>query len=135
MGAILRKSLCFQGNIFQKVCVTGLTLSGTGKTYASAFALRDEGPKKVLFVVHREQIARQAMASYKRVFGNTRTFALLSGNSRGQEGDYLFATMQMMSKDEVMHGFRPDSFDTIVIDDCEIIGLHRKAASTKAFQV
>ena len=102
-----------------------ISATGTGKTYASAFALRDEGPKKVLFVVHREQIARQAMASYKRVFGNTRTFALLSGNSRGQEGDYLFATMQMMSKDEVMHGFRPDSFDTIVIDE-----VHRAGAES-----
>lgn len=35
--------------------------TGTGKTYASAFALRKLGFKKVLFLVYRNQIAKQAM--------------------------------------------------------------------------
>ena len=47
------------------------------KTYASAFALREQETRKVLFLVHREQIAKQAIASYKKVFGNTRSFGLL----------------------------------------------------------
>ena len=34
-----------------------ISATGTGKTYASAFALRDHNPKKALFLVHREQIA------------------------------------------------------------------------------
>ena len=42
-----------------------ISATGTGKTYASAFALRQMHSKKVLFLVHREQIAKQAM---KRVF-------------------------------------------------------------------
>ena len=33
------ESLDLWENVFQKLCVTGLTLSGTGKTYASAFAM------------------------------------------------------------------------------------------------
>ena len=45
-----------------------ISATGTGKTYASAFALREEDTKKVLFLVHREQIAKQAIASYKKVF-------------------------------------------------------------------
>ena len=40
-----------------------ISATGTGKTYASAFALREEETKKVLFLVHREQIAKQAIAS------------------------------------------------------------------------
>lgn len=43
-----------------------ISATGTGKTYASAFALREENPKKALFLVHREQIARQAISSYKK---------------------------------------------------------------------
>ena len=41
----------------------GLLVSscGSGKTYASAFALRETKQKKVLFLVHREQIAKQAL--------------------------------------------------------------------------
>lgn len=31
-----------------------ISATGTGKTYASAFALRRENPKKALFLVHRE---------------------------------------------------------------------------------
>ena len=57
-----------------------ISATGTGKTYASAFALREDNPKKVLFLVHREQIAKQAIKSYESVFGATKTFGLLSGN-------------------------------------------------------
>lgn len=103
-------------------CITGLTRAGTGKTYASAFAMREESQKKVLFLVHREQITKQAMASYRRVFGNTRTFGLLSGNSKNYDADYLFATMQMMSKDETLAHFKSDAFQTIIIDETHRIG-------------
>ena len=84
-----------------------MTKVGTGKTYASAFGVRDAmtNNKRVLFLVHREQIAKQAMKSYKNVFGRTRRFGLLSGNSKDMDSDFLFATMQMMSKEDVMTQF------------------------------
>ena len=106
----------------EKSCITGLTRAGTGKTYASAFALREEDTKKVLFLVHREQIAKQAIASYKKVFGKTRTFGLLSGNSKDYDVDYLFSTMQMMAKSEILTRFRRDEFDTIIIDEAHRTG-------------
>ena len=99
-----------------------ISATGTGKTYASAFALREENIKKVLFLVHREQIAKQAIVSYKKVFGNTRTFGLLSGNSKEYATDYLFSTMQMMAKQEILTKFRRDEFDTIIIDEAHRIG-------------
>ena len=99
-----------------------ISATGTGKTYASAFALREEEEKRVLFLVHREQIAKQAIISYKKVFGNTRSFGLLSGNSKDYDSDYLFATMQMMAKEEVIKKFRKDEFDTIVIDEAHRTG-------------
>ena len=102
-----------------------ISATGTGKTYASAFALREEDVKKVLFLVHREQIAKQAVSSYRKVFGSTRTFGLLSGNSKDYEADYLFATMQMMAKQETLNKFKIDEFDTIVIDE-----VHRAGAES-----
>lgn len=104
-----------------------LSSTGTGKTYASAFALREENPKKALFIVHREQIAKQALESYKNVFGSTKTFGLLSGNEKDYDADYLFATMQMMSKSVAYEEFQPDEFEIIIIDE-----VHR--AGAKSYQ-
>jgi len=99
-----------------------ISATGTGKTYASAFALREENPAKVLFLVHREQIAKQAIKSYKKVFGNTKKFGLLSGSSKDFEVDYLFSTMQMMAKKEIREQFEKDEFQTIIIDEAHRTG-------------
>lgn len=102
-----------------------ISATGTGKTYASAFALRDVNPQKALFVVHREQIAKQAIRSFKTVFGVTKKFGLLSGNSKEYKADYLFATMQMMAKSEIREIFKRDEFETIIIDE-----VHRAGAES-----
>ena len=60
----------FEKMIFSKIFpITHLTRGGTGKTYASAFAMRELGYKRVLFLVHRGQLARQTKKSYQKVFG------------------------------------------------------------------
>lgn len=99
-----------------------ISATGTGKTYASAFALRDEEPKKALFLVHREQIAKQAMESYRKVFGNEKRMGLLSGNSKDYDVDYLFSTMNMMAKPEIRERFQRDAFQTIIIDEAHRTG-------------
>lgn len=99
-----------------------ISATGTGKTYASAFALREINPGKALFLVHREQIARQAIISFQKVFGKTRTFGLLSGNSKDYDVDFLFSTMNMMAREEVRNRFQKDEFQVIVIDEAHRIG-------------
>ena len=110
-----------------------ISATGTGKTYASAFALREMSPKKVLFVVHRERIAKQAMTSYQRVFGNKREdgadykYALLSGNTskdmnKIKDADLLFATMQMMCKESILTEFSQDAFSGICLDEAHHSG-------------
>ena len=94
-----------------------MTRAGTGKTYASAFALRDMNPQKALFLVHREQIAKQAMRSFQHVFGDTKKMGLLSGNVKDFGADYLFSTMQMMAKDEVREQFTREEFQVIIVDE------------------
>lgn len=99
-----------------------LSSTGTGKSLASAFMLREMGTKRALFVVHREQIAKQTMKSYKRVFGSSRTYGLLSGNSRKFGSDFLFATMQMLSKEDILSHYSPEDFDVIILDECHHVG-------------
>lgn len=99
-----------------------LSSTGTGKSLASAFMLREMGTKRALFVVHREQIAKQTVKSYKRVFGSSRTYGLLSGNSRELEADFLFATMLMLSKEEILSHYIPEEFDVIILDECHHAG-------------
>lgn len=99
-----------------------ISATGTGKTYASAFALREQHPKKVLFLVHREQIAMQALDTYKKVFGEKYSYGLLSGSHKDQNCDFLFSTMQMMAKEEIFQTFSKDNFDCIVVDEAHRTG-------------
>ena len=99
-----------------------MTKTGTGKTYASAFAMRELHPKRLLFVVHREQIAKQAMGSYRKIFGSEKSYGLLSGNQKDMEADCMFSTMQMMAKPEIHEQFDRDAFDIIVLDECHHAG-------------
>ena len=101
-----------------------ISATGTGKTYASAFALKNENPKKALFIVHRELIARTAMKSYRKVFGKSKKLALLSGNSKEYDADILFATMNMMAKPETLEYMDKHSihYDWVCIDEVHRAG-------------
>lgn len=107
-------------NDAQKALLVSST--GTGKTLASAFAIHEMNSTRMLFIVHREQIAKQALNSYRKVFGNGRTFGLISGNHRDMDADYIFSTMQMMAKSEVYTQFDKEDFDIIVLDECHHAG-------------
>ena len=99
-----------------------LSATGTGKTFASAFAMREINPSRLLFLVHREQIAKQTLRSYQRVFGSSREYGLLSGHSREMNADFLFSTMQMMSRPDIYENYDPTSFDVIILDECHHAG-------------
>jgi superfamily II DNA or RNA helicase len=109
-----------EGNMKTRALLISAT--GTGKTYASAFAMRELGFKKVLFLVHREQILKQARNSYKKVLPSTVSTGLLSGNHKDYHADYLFSTVQTMSRDEILNKFDINRFDCIVIDETHKAG-------------
>ena len=87
-----------------------VSATGTGKTYASAFAVKDFNPKRFLFIVHREQIAKQSINAYKNVIKD-KTFGLLTGNKKDFNADYIFATIQTLSKDDIYTKFEKDEFE------------------------
>ena len=98
-----------------------VSATGTGKTYASAFAVKDFNPKRFLFIVHREQIAKQSINAYKNVIKD-KSFGLLTGNRKDFNADYVFATIQTLSKDDIYTKFKEDEFDYIVIDEVHKAG-------------
>lgn len=99
-----------------------ISATGTGKTYLSAFDIRNFNPKRALFIVHREQIAKQALNSFRNVFGDTKSMGILSGNSKDIHNDFLFSTVQTLCKDYVLSSFPNDEFDYIVIDEVHKAG-------------
>ena len=102
-----------------------VSATGTGKTFAAAFVMKNINAKRVLFIVHREQIARQALETFKIIFGNSRTYGLLTGKNKNIEADFIFATIQTISKSDVFKSFSKDCFDEIIIDE-----VHRAGAKS-----
>ena len=102
-----------------------ISATGTGKTFLSAFDVKVVAPKRFLFVVHRNQIARKAKESFEKVIGREIEMGMFSGNDRELEKPYLFATVQTLSREEHLKKFSPEHFDYIVIDE-----VHRAGADT-----
>ncbi|SER68128.1 DUF3427 domain-containing protein [Lachnobacterium bovis] len=94
-----------------------ISATGTGKTFASAFAMRELGFKRVLFLVHRSQLAIQTKKSYKKVFSNKVKMGLFGGGHEDYDSDYIFATVQKLSKDDTMSKYNKDAFDCIILDE------------------
>ncbi len=94
-----------------------ISATGTGKTYASAFAMRELGFKRVLFLVHRGQLARQTKRSYEKVFSKSVSMGLVGTGYLEYDADYVFATVQTMNRDEHLLQYEKDAFDCIVLDE------------------
>ena len=94
-----------------------ISATGTGKTYASAFAMRELDFKRVLFVVHRGQLARQTKKSYEKVFSKTVSMGLVGSGYRDYDSDYVFATVQTLSRDDHLLQYSKDTFDCIILDE------------------
>lgn len=106
----------------------GLVISatGTGKTFLSAFDVKNFNPRRMLFIVHREQILQKAMKDYQRIIGGKDSdYGILSGTNREPDAKYLFATIQSISKDETLTKFNIEAFDYILIDE-----VHKAGASS-----
>lgn len=102
-----------------------ISATGTGKTYLAAFDAKAFSPKKLLFVVHRLNIAKKAMKSFQSVFGNTKTMGLYSGNKRELERDFIFSTVQTISRPNHLEQFNTGYFDYIIFDES-----HRSTADS-----
>lgn len=89
--------------------------TGTGKTYMSAFDVKQFKAKKILFIVHREEILNKAEESFKRVMGSNLNTGFYTGKKKEDNASYLFSTIQTLNNNYQM--FDKDEFDYIIIDE------------------
>ncbi len=102
-----------------------ISATGTGKTYLSAFDTQAAGAKRLLFVVHRSRIAAAALESYRLLWGNQRTYGLFTDGHREIGADFVFSTVQTLSRPENLALLDPRAFDYLVLDET-----HRAGALT-----
>lgn len=105
-----------------------VSATGTGKTYLAAFDALSVGARRLLFVVHRETIAKSALEDFRRIFGVTRTYGVLGGGLSEVEADFVFCTVQTLSKEKNLKRFEPDQFDYVIVDES-----HRAGANSYKF--
>ena len=103
--------------------------TGTGKTVMAALDYRrtvtaNGGARpRLLFVAHREEILKQAIATYRAVLHDHSFGSLLTGGRFPDQHDHLFATIASVTSRELARGFSSDYWHSVVIDEC-----HRIAA-------
>ena len=102
-----------------------ISATGTGKTYASAFAMREMGFKRVLFLVHRGQLAKQTKKSYERIFDKSVSMGLVGAGHHEYDSDYVFATVQTLNRENHLFKYNPQAFDCIILDEA-----HHSSADT-----
>ena len=75
-----------------------ISATGTGKTFLSAFDTKKFNAERVLFVVHRLSIAKKSLQTFKSIYGDSKSMGVYSGNLRELEKDFIFSTVQTISK-------------------------------------
>lgn len=93
-----------------------IAATGTGKTYMSAFDVKKTQPKTLLFIVHREEILIKAKEAFEKLLPNMNLiFGMLTGTKKDFEADYLFASIQTLSR--YYENFDRHAFEYIIYDE------------------
>ncbi len=108
--------------------------TGTGKTVVAALDYRalckaQGGQPRLLFVAHRVEILRQAMATYRQALRSPSFGEVLAEGRAPASYDHLFASIQSVGAAGLLERFGPDFWHTVVIDECH----HLPAQSFDAF--
>ena len=100
-----------------------ISATGTGKTYLSAFDVQQFEPKRMLFVVHREQILQKSLKDFQKVLQFPESEGLIYHSGADLTNKkYIFATIQTLSRDSHLNLFSKDYFDYILIDEVHKAG-------------
>src|SRR5699024_7609329 len=82
----------------------------------SAFDVKKVKPKRLLFIVHREEILMKAKETFEKLLPNTAvSFGLFTGTRKDYEADYLFASIDSITRH--YNKFEPYDFDYIIYDE------------------
>lgn len=92
-----------------------ISATGTGKTYLSAFDVKNANPQRVLFIAHRKTILQKAKEAYENILRDKKI--AIYGDEEVEGADVVFAMIQTLSKENHLAKFSPDYFDYIVVDE------------------
>ena len=100
-----------------------ISATGTGKTFLSAFDVKQYNPERMLFIVHREQILKKSLIDFQKVLGFNPSEGHIYHSGDDLTGKkYIFATIQTLSREENLKAFSKDFFDYILIDEVHKAG-------------
>lgn len=103
-----------------------ISATGTGKTILAALAVRKAQPKRLLFVVHREQILSKAAQEFRKVLRAPESdFGFFVGGRKEIDRRYVFASYQSLARPDTLPTIDPRGFDYIIIDE-----VHRAGAES-----
>lgn len=90
--------------------------TGLGKTWLAAFDTEQAGAERVLFVAHREEILRQALATFRRIRPAAR-LGMYTGDEKQPDADIIFASIQTLGRAAHLRNFDREAFDYVVVDE------------------
>ena len=109
--------------IFKKYKNLVIAATGVGKTVISAFDYKNfclENKKKsnrLLFVVHREEILKQARDTFRVIMKDNNFGELMVGNNTPESLEHLFVSIQSLNSKDLTQITSEDYYDFIIVDE------------------
>lgn len=96
--------------------------TGTGKTVVAAFdylrlAQQEGTPPRILFIAHRVQILKQALATYRQILRNPSFGDLLDGENEPSQHSHLFATITTIHRRGLVSKLGAHFWRVVVVDE------------------
>ncbi|MDH5533442.1 MAG: DEAD/DEAH box helicase, partial [Candidatus Pacebacteria bacterium] len=92
--------------------------TGVGKTYLSAFDVKQMKSESILFVVHITEVIRQSRISFEDVlYDRIDEMGSYFGGKKEISKNIIFASIQSLNKKSNLINFQRDQFDYVIIDE------------------
>lgn len=101
-----------------------IAATGTGKTYLSAFDVKQCESKKTLYLVHNRLILTAAKETFEKVFPNKRFLELTSLNLKDIDSYDMIFTTDKTAYRRLYNRVSSDYFDYIIYDEAHKIGVN-----------
>ena len=117
------ENLKVERKIFNKNKNLVIAATGVGKTVISAFDYRDfckenrGKANRLLFVVHREEILKQARDTFRTILKNNNFGELMVGGRTPESLEYLFVSIQSLNSRDLCEITSDDYYDFIIVDE------------------
>lgn len=99
-----------------------IAATGSGKTYMAVFDALQFKPKRLLFIVHREDILLRAKQSFESIIDITKISTGIFTGKIKEKADYLFTTIQTLQNH--YQNFKSNEFEYIIVDEAHHASSH-----------